>query len=270
MSKNNYTAKSGGKIAGAVSNAQAFRDKVTKPINDVTGQLRKIASIGFNAYKITLAEAGFWRQVFSFPRGAKSDKAKSVNGYENVRDRYEAKSAQPRTYDAGFECGDYTLPLSINYSISASKKTAESQLVDGVNIVERIAKSARVVTVSFSLERIPTEDYSIQNALSIKKNPPRSASIMSLSEPTPLYTLQSILSDLYENDEVFMISNRVLNNELGVKWAFIKDYTIVPNVGSTIFSVSMTLQEVNINDALLYTSVDNAPTYSEIPEKSGS
>ena len=156
-------------------------------------------------------------------------------------------------------CGDYYAPLSLNFSVSAQKITDESQLVDGINIVQRVAKGPKVVSVSFNIQRREAQEVEDMSATTIRR---RNASG---GDPTPVYKLTRFLDELYENDEVFAIENTVLNDEIGIGWAFIKSYRFSPMQGDTFGSINLVLQEVNIADPLLYTNSANTQDSQSVP-----
>lgn len=153
-------------------------------------------------------------------------------------------------FDNVFSCGDYWLPLSLQFSVNASKVLDNCQLVDGPNITQRVTRSPKTVNVSFALERKQerTPGTSYIEATSIRYS--RSES----EEARAVYKLTKFLMDLYENSDVFSVENPVLNDEIGISWAVMTSYRFAPSIGSTFGFVSFTLQEVNVSDPLLYQS----------------
>lgn len=230
-----------------------------------------------NARAIVLSQAGIIRVRAERPNGIKSSdfdpKANptpiGTETYTTSTHELDATRTQDALAgltddpiaDAIFLCGDYYAPLSLNFSVSARKVTDESQLVDGINITQRVAKGPRQVSVSFQIERLETDNDRIEDvsATTLRHKGQNGAA------PTPVYKLTQFLGELYENDEVFAIQNTVLNYELGISWAFIRDYRFTPMQGSTFGAISMTLQEVNVYDPLLYTNSSNNRTYDTIP-----
>lgn len=153
-------------------------------------------------------------------------------------------------FDNVFSCGDYWLPLSLQFSVNASKVLDNCQLVDGPNITQRVTRSPKTVNVSFALERKQerTPGTSYIEATSIRYS--RSES----EEARAVYKLTKFLMDLYENSDVFSVENPVLNDEIGISWAVMTSYRFAPSIGSTFGFVSFALQEVNVSDPLLYQS----------------
>ena len=223
-------------------------------------QVLDAADAVLNARKIVLSEAGIVRVLIESPGGKirtgdntpemspapLSTQEYSTSTHENdaqrISDALSGLTDDPIA-DAIFVCGDYYAPLSLNFSVSAQKITDESQLVDGINIVQRVAKGPKVVSVSFNIRR--------RNARG--------------GDPTPVYKLTRFLDELYENDEVFAIENTVLNDEIGIGWAFIKSYRFSPMQGDTFGSINLVLQEVNIADPLLYTNSANTQDSQSVP-----
>jgi hypothetical protein len=229
-----------------------------------------------NARKIVLSQAGIVRVLIESPGGKirtgdntpemspapLSTQEYSTSTHENdaqrISDALSGLTDDPIA-DAIFVCGDYYAPLSLNFSVSAQKITDESQLVDGINIVQRVAKGPKVVSVSFNIQRREAQEVEDMSATTIRRRNARGG------DPTPVYKLTRFLDELYENDEVFAIENTVLNDEIGIGWAFIKSYRFSPMQGDTFGSINLVLQEVNIADPLLYTNSANTQDSQSVP-----
>lgn len=229
-----------------------------------------------NARKIVLSQAGIVRVMIESPGGKirtgdnspvmspapLSTQEYSASTHEDdaqrISDALSGLTDDPIA-DAIFVCGDYYTPLSLNFSVSAQKITDESQLVDGINIVQRVAKGPKVVAVSFNIQRREPQEVGDMSATALRRRNSRGG------DPTPVYKLTRFLEELYENDEVFAVENTVLNNEIGIYWAFIKSYRFSPMQGDTFGAISMVLQEVNVTDPLLYTDEANVEDSQSIP-----
>ena len=225
-------------------------------------QVLDAADAVLNARKIVLSQAGIVRVLIESPGGKirtgdntpemspapLSTQEYSTSTHEDdaqrISDALSGLTDDPIA-DAIFVCGDYYAPLSLNFSVSAQKITDESQLVDGINIVQRVAKGPKVVSVSFNIQRREAQEVEDMSATTIRRRNARGG------DPTPVYKLTRFLDELYENDEVFAIENTVLNDEIGIGWAFIKSYRFSPMQGDTFGSINLVLQEVNIADPLL-------------------
>lgn len=239
-------------------------------------QVLDAADAVLNARKIVLSEAGIVRVLIESPGGKirtgdntpemspapLSTQEYSTSTHEDdaqrISDALSGLTDDPIA-DAIFVCGDYYAPLSLNFSVSAQKITDESQLVDGINIVQRVAKGPKVVSVSFNIQRREAQKVEDMSATTIRRRNARGG------DPTPVYKLTRFLDELYENDEVFAIENTVLNNEIGIGWAFIKSYRFSPMQGDTFGSINLVLQEVNIADPLLYTNSANTQDSQSVP-----
>lgn len=239
-------------------------------------QVLDAADAVLNARKIVLSEAGIVRVLIESPGGKirtgdntpemspaplyKKKYSVSTHKYDTqrIQDALSGLTDDPIA-DAIFVCGDYYAPLSLNFSVSAQKITDESQLVDGINIVQRVAKGPKVVSVSFNIQRRKAQKVEDMSATTIRRRNARGG------DPTPVYKLTRFLDELYENDEVFAIENTVLNNEIGIGWAFIKSYRFSPMQGDTFGSINLVLQEVNIADPLLYTNSANTQDSQSVP-----
>lgn len=239
-------------------------------------QVLDAADAVLNARKIVLSQAGIVRVLIESPGGKirtgdntpemspapLSTQEYSTSTHEDdaqrISDALSGLTDDPIA-DAIFVCGDYYAPLSLNFSVSAQKITDESQLVDGINIVQRVAKGPKVVSVSFNIQRREAQEVEDMSATTIRRRNARGG------DPTPVYKLTRFLDELYENDEVFAIENTVLNDEIGIGWAFIKSYRFSPMPGDTFGSINLVLQEVNIADPLLYTNSANTQDSQSVP-----
>lgn len=239
-------------------------------------QVLDAADAVLNARKIVLSQAGIVRVLIESPGGKirtgdntpemspapLSTQEYSTSTHEDdaqrISDALSGLTDDPIA-DAIFVCGDYYAPLSLDFSVSAQKITDESQLVDGINIVQRVAKGPKVVSVSFNIQRREAQEVEDMSATTIRRRNARGG------DPTPVYKLTRFLDELYENDEVFAIENTVLNNEIGIGWAFIKSYRFSPMQGDTFGSINLVLQEVNIADPLLYTNSANTQDSQSVP-----
>lgn len=239
-------------------------------------QVLDAADAVLNARKIVLSQAGIVRVLIESPGGKirtgdntpemspapLSTQEYSTSTHEDdaqrISDALSGLTDDPIA-DAIFVCGDYYAPLSLNFSVSAQKITDESQLVDGINIVQQVAKGPKVVSVSFNIQRREAQEVEDMSATTIRRRNARGG------DPTPVYKLTRFLDELYENDEVFAIENTVLNDEIGIGWAFIKSYRFSPMQGDTFGSINLVLQEVNIADPLLYTNSANTQDSQSVP-----
>lgn len=239
-------------------------------------QVLDAADAVLNARKIVLSQAGIVRVLIESPGGKirtgdntpemspapLSTQEYSTSTHEDdaqrISDALSGLTDDPIA-DAIFVCGDYYAPLSLNFSVSAQKITDESQLVDGINIVQRVAKGPKVVSVSFNIQRREAQEVEDMSATTIRRRNARGG------DPTLVYKLTRFLDELYENDEVFAIENTVLNDEIGIGWAFIKSYRFSPMQGDTFGSINLVLQEVNIADPLLYTNSANTQDSQSVP-----
>lgn len=231
-----------------------------------------------NAKKVVLSQAGIVRVLIQSPGGVHSSdkdddrrmspaapqrKEYNTSTHEDDAQRIEdalSGLTDDPIADAIFLCGDYYAPLSLNFSVQASKITDESQLVDGINVTQRVAKGPKTISVSFNIQRNEFSGDDLRNLAPTTLRKKNQAG----GDPTPVYKLTQFLNELYETDEVFAIENTVINNEIGVGWAFIKSYRFTPMQGDTFGSISLVLQEVNVYDPLLYTNSSNDSSYNTI------
>lgn len=221
--------------------------------------------------KLSLSEIGFWKQVFQYGMKANtsglttkiegSAAENNLNGRDN---NYQASTPvvynrQDQNNEYVFRCGDYFLPLSFSYSIRASKSTAISQLVDGVEIIQHINKKPKMVDLQIRIERNQnriqnTNTGSNMSFVSSDLYSPNSDirptiyGVEAGSDPAlmALVELGTALNSLYENQDVFEIEHKTLNNDFGLNWVFMEDFEFNTNPGSTIVDIKMTLHQVNM------------------------
>lgn len=235
------------------------------------------------ALKISLAEIGVWRTLFTY--GGKS-RTLGVLGQENrypqsinpfgPENNYHAQSPVYDRFNPEnsyvFKCGDYFLPISFNYSVSAQKKTAISQLVDGPEIIQQTYKGAKVINVNIKIEQ-KTSRYNItygdMPSLAFMKAISPDAGyednyeyegseyedqyVPAVDEiENALVGLGIALRSLYEEQDVFTIEQKEINTELGVTNVFMEQYSYSTTPGSTQVNISMTLREVNMDDQIQF------------------
>lgn len=275
LNENKNTQRSGSGLASSIVDPIMNAGKeFTKPLTTLHNEIVDGYKVGSEALKLTLSTAGIFRQMAT-------GKAVTTIGnnpatlLQGSNREYEASvgSLSPQTLertrnasqnvindpinDCVFACGDYYAPLNINFSGTASKIIAQSQLVDGINIVERIANAPQTINVSFVIERLQKDGDFADKSVNLTKK-------VNTGEQS-IYRLTSFLRDLYYNDEVFQVENPILNNELGISYAFIKSFNFTPEQGSTFMYVAFDLQEVNISDSLLYVNSEDIENQGGIP-----
>lgn len=258
QSTQSITDTAGNKIQLATDSALNPLYKGKEVVQDAVGLFR-------DAKKLILSQTGVFRQMCEAWGGVKTGDNKpgiAKPSKSNYTTRLSSAPITPNKYqetdsptlDPLFVCGDIYMPLNIRFTVAGSKTVAQSQLVDGITIYERIANNPQTINVSFIIQRLEPADAEDIDRTTTMGNVGGSG----------LYKLTSFIKSLYLNDEVFEVENSVLNNEFGVSYVFIKDYNFSPQQGSTFGDVSMTLQEVNIKDPLLYTNSANATQYGQV------
>lgn len=238
-------------------------------IDTIRTEVTHDVNLALHATKLVLSEAGVMRVLIQnggkVRMGDKPSRAEAIRALGGKRsysvatsDRLEAENQALRdgydtpSLDSVFACGDYWMPLSISFAVRANKVLDNSQLVDGPSVTQRVSKSPRTVDVNFSIERRETPSNA-DNSAYVEATAIR-YSQDETTDKQAIYKLTRVLADLFENNDVFQVKNPVLNDEIGISWAVMTDYRFSPDQGSTFGSVSFTLQEVNVNDPLLYQS----------------
>ena len=268
--------KKAGNITSAdiVSSVGSLRDVPGYDV--VTDTLRAAVNTGMAAIKISLSEIGFWKQVVSF--GGRVDtkterdpiNGKRLESVDNKRDNYIAWSTPymdrlDTTKEAIIKCGDYFMPLSLSYSLSAQKSLAVSQLVDGAEIIQRTAKKSKSIDVTVRIEKNTDRIEKNTDRLGNTASAHKMAFVTSVPNAEPEYDvkpyeeewnvpnyklaqLASVLNDLYETKDAFKIENTTINNDFRVEWVVMERFDYNANQGSTIVDIRMTLREINMDE----------------------
>jgi hypothetical protein len=153
-----------------------------------------------------------------------------ANGYQT-----DSETPQVDRYDTeqlwSVKFGDYYMPLSQTYTISASKRLNTSSLVDGVDIIQQVRKEAKTVDCVLKIS-VNEKHYPLQ----IMTSPD--------GDLVEVAALQTMLSALYEQDTVFEIENATINDTFGITHAIMSKYKFVPRPASKTFIFEFSLTEV--------------------------
>jgi hypothetical protein len=251
MNTNDYKAVTG-ELLGDAQNALAKASELgittaLLAIGNRTGDEDRASM----AVKLTLSTIGMARSLLQ--NGIRSDTKEEfsekgdhkISRSSPVLDRYDSDR------DFCFRCGDYYMPLSIRFTLRAQKNFAESQLIDGPHIIERVSKAPKTIDVTIRLERkgayeIRTGDQAAFER--IASQGPQNLYIVNTEDLyNPVPDISAMVNDLYERQDVFVLENPVLNGEHGVTHVVMRDYTIIPGEGTTLMTLQMSLMQVDIN-----------------------
>lgn len=222
-----------------------------------------------SAVKITMSEIGFWRQVISYGGSVTTDQTDpdvisskpfiltGTYDYGRNQNNYKVEpSVIQRTNfenECVFKIGEYFLPLSFNYRLHAEKITALSQLVDGPEIIQKIGKRPKTIDLTLRVEK----DFNKINTDSGTNNHSAMAFVQgeTLNDPldpdgayVQLAQLATVLRELYEDNDVFLLENTTLNNDHGFNWVFMESYDYRPNMGQSIVDISMRLRQIDMTE----------------------
>lgn len=163
-----------------------------------------------------------------------------------------------------FQIGDYFLPLSYNVTVSGQKRIAQTPLVDGVTVIERISKQPRVVNIAFEIKpkgmgNSPDSLFSLENNMSggtiSLEGTQQSINAKSI-EKKYLQQIRTFFDSLYSSDTIFRVENPIVNETFGVDYVVLTAYSITPIVGSFNWNVTLSLVEVDTTHNLLYVEND--------------
>jgi hypothetical protein len=115
---------------------------------------------------------------------------------------------------------DYQLPLDVVISINGRKVIAESQIVDGVEVFERIAKKSMRITFDFTLRGIIKDTTHLGVPLDRYVFPMQS--INPLWDATRSNDIIEFFKSVWVPDEVVSLKN-VLLNGLGINQIIVGD-----------------------------------------------
>jgi len=139
----------------------------------------------------------------------------------------------------GLKLGDFFMPLSQTFSVSASKKINVSSLVDGVDIIQQTRKEAK--TVDCVLKISVNENQKNLQILDSKVTSP----------DENIAPLIDVLEALYESSQVFAIENYTLNEAFDVWNVIMTKYKFTPKAGSRVFVLEFSLTEVSYFENIL-------------------
>lgn len=194
------------------------------------------------ATKLVLNQAGMIRSIArGGSRTSPENTSALVELQGDIGEQISLSEAEIQRYDSSkpyyFRCGEYFMPLSLSYNVVAEKNLAESQLIDGPNIIERVNKRRKIINVQVTIQ------FSEGGNLNAVKN----AGVMEQQN-----NLTAMLNDLYENQDVFEISNEYINRELRVTHVVMARFTSTPGIGNTFMNMNMELYEVNMKANIIY------------------
>lgn len=166
---------------------------------------------------------------------ARTDEKVSAQSSSNSIDRYDYTKLW------SLKLGDYYMPLSQTFSLRARKRLNVSSIVDGIDIIQQTRKEAKTIDCKL---RIALRDEVWDN-LEMQKTTTTG------NVETGLAVFAKFLQEFYENDAVFMVRNKMINETFGVQYVFISEYQFTPTVGKGTFQFNFSLTEVQYGDDVL-------------------
>lgn len=246
-----YKATSGKSISQGVSTAlsHAAQNPVTQVITATSQKLTDTISTGAYLQRLALSTIGVARTL---ARGGAKSSTDGLNegalSAEGKLNRYSAStppsfSRFDSSKDFYLKLGNYFMSLSMDMTVRASKTLPSSRLIDGPTIYEKVYNDPKTIDLTVRLER----HVDTQNVTNLHIGYGNDAQIAN-----PVQDLSALFRDLYENADVFIISNPIINREMGVTHVIMKEFTIRPNTGTTLLNMDMSLVEVDINTNIIY------------------
>lgn len=185
-----------------------------------------------------------------------TESSQDITSYPDVIDRHDYTKLW------SLQLGDYFMPLSQTFTLRARKRLNVSSLVDGIDIIQQTRKEAKTVECTLRLtlrdnqqrlmiEKIKPDTYSAQTGFD--EDDFEEVETEELTAQTAIDNLAAFLNDLYEDDSVFIIRNKMINETFGINYAFMSDYEFNPKVGMGTFEFKFSLTEVQFgNDVLTF------------------
>lgn len=155
--------------------------------------------------------------LFSLPSWVKTEKI----------DRYDSTKLY------SLQIGDYFMPVSQTFDLSASKKLNFSDLVDGPTIIQQTRKQSKTINCTLRL--------------TLRDNQPNLSIVQAeraQEAENAMFMLAQFLQEFYEQDTVLAISNQTINEVFGVSHVMITDYKFTPRTGMGTFMFEFKLTEV--------------------------
>lgn len=238
-----------------------------RAVRQAIGVVDTATDLAAAAVKITLGEIGLAKIMLS--RKVNTPKIGETSRYEPVPGSYAStgfvERINPKQYYC-FRCGDFWLPISTTYEVMASKNTAISQLVDGVEVIQKINNNPKIISMNIRICRNQEkEGIAAGTGTGNSGNMAFIANDTAMEDtggiaPVGMYSVVGLgkaLAELYERQDVFYIENEAINSDFGVQWVFMESFNFMTNAGSTVVSIDMVLHEVNMEEnAVVFTSHD--------------
>ena len=169
--------------------------------------------------------------LFSLPSWVKTEddavKARTVSVETEKIDRYDSTKLY------SLQIGDYFMPVSQTFDLSASKKLNFSDLVDGPTIIHQTRKQSKTINCTLRL--------------TLRDNQPNLSIVQAeraQEAENAMFMLAQFLQEFYEQDTVLAISNQTINEVFGVSHVMITDYKFTPRTGMGTFMFEFKLTEV--------------------------
>lgn len=217
---------------------------------DLMSGLGDAATLAMRARKLYLTEKGFYMAVAKGPVKTAVPRRHAAGKFPGNRERLYSTTIPVRkdqSKDYVFRCGDYYLPLSFEFSGNASKRIIDSQLVDGPAAIEVVNKQPKTINVTVRIQ----PNYAWGDVREVEDFGGRNMTIEYDGDSPQLShtnVIAAMLNELYETNAIFEISNKFLNENMGVNYVLLERYNITPQVGSRMVTVQMDLRAIYVRD----------------------
>lgn len=179
---------------------------------------------------------------------------------QDVEARPEVIDRHDYTRLWSLQLGDYFMPLSQTFTLKARKHLNVSSLVDGIDIIQQTRKQAKTVDCTLRLtlrdnqtrlmiEKVKPETYLAQTGFD--EDDYEEVQSGEMTAQTAIDNLATFLNELYEDDAVFIIRNKMINETFGIQYVFMSEYEFNPKAGMGTFEFKFSLTEVKFGDDVL-------------------
>lgn len=225
--------------------------KVASAVVLSLGSIAGAASLGYLTFAASdrrsyLQHLGDAVSVFNKRRVGSGE---DVRAEKNGIDRYDY------TQLWSLQLGDYFMPVSQTFSLRAKKRLNVSSLVDGIDIIQQTRKEAKTVdcTLRLTLRNNQPNLMIARNTRAVDGEVWTYGfdEYVETEVQESINNLASFLSEFYENDGVFIIKNKMINETFGINYVFISEYQFLPKVGMGTFEFKFSLTEVQYGDDVL-------------------
>ncbi len=241
---------------------------VAKGVTDTIVLTLADAWLALGLIRPASTQGGGWSDLITVPAWLKKAAVGKKDGETQlpsyVRDNYEALWH--------LKLDDYYMPLSQTFTLRAKKRLNVSSLVDGIDIIQQTRQEAKTIDCSLRLtlrknqpNLMVTTDGKLSEAITaasdihnyidgnilLNSGGVVNNNVKVVEDFSPLEEFSAMLQKLYDENLVFEVRNKLINETFGVNWVILSEYRFLPKTGMGTFQFDFTLVEVKFGDDVL-------------------